>query len=385
MIKHILRQGVMYFKRLDKLLILLCIAASVFSVILLYTMFENDISDYVFKRHYVMQATMTIAGVVLALIVSVINYKFISKVWFIYVPLALILTLLLFTPLGITVDGADDIGWLDIGIGTIQPSEFLKIAFIMSFSTHLSKLGKRMNQIHHMVLLILHGLFPVALVSIQGDDGTALVFLFMFLTMMFIAGVWWRYILAAAVVAPVGLYFVWNYIMQPHHKLRFLVLYDEAVQAEQMLNLYDQQHRGLIALGSGQLTGKGLLGGDYTYVPAIQTDFIFSSIGMTLGFIGCIATVTLLFFICIRIFNVSIVAKDLLGRLICVGVFSMLLFHSVINIGMSLAVIPVIGIPLPFISAGGSSMLALFICIGLVLSVYSHKDRNYHLFYTEKD
>lgn len=383
--KRYLKLFLNYLKRLDKLLILLCLVACGFSIVLLYTMNENDISSYVFERHYKMQIYMTLLGLALALVIAGINYHTISKLWFIYAPITLILTLLLFTPLGVTVEGADDIGWLNIGFTAIQPSEFLKITFIMTFSTHLSKLGRRINQIPHFILLCIHGVIPVALISVQGDDGTALVFLFMFISMMFAAGLWWRYIIAGLIAAPVGIYIAWNYVMQPHHKLRFLVLYDEAVQAEQMINLYDQQRRGLIAIGSGELTGKGLLGADYTYVPAMQTDFIFSYIGMTLGFIGCIATVCLLLLICVKILHVSFVALDMLGRIICVGTFSMFLFHSVINIGMALAVIPVIGIPLPFISAGGSSLLALYGAIGLVLSVYMHKDKQHHMFYTEKE
>lgn len=374
-----------YIKRLNKLLLFLCVGISLFSVLLLYTMVENDISSYVLPRHYKMQFYMTLLGALAALVIAGINYRFLSKLWFIYAPVALLLTLLLFTPLGISVEGADDIGWLSLGFASIQPSEFLKIAFIMTFATHLSRVGKKMNQLPHFLLLCLHGAFPVGLISFQGDDGTALVFLFMFIMMMFAAGLWWRYVIAGLTLVPVGCIIAWNYIMQPHHKLRFQILFSEEMQIEHALGIYDQQRNGLIVLGSGELTGKGLLGGSYTYVAAMHTDFIFAYIGMTLGFVGCVLTVCLLLAVCARILHISFQARDSLGKLICIGAFSMFLFHSVINIGMVLAVIPVIGIPLPFISAGGSSLLALFAAIGLVLSVYAHKDKQYHLFYTEKD
>lgn len=373
-----------YIKRLDKLLILLCLGACAFSVVLLYTMNENEISSYVTASQYKTQLVATLMGLVGALVIAAFDYKFLSKIWFVYAPLALFLTLLLFTGLGIGVDGADDIGWLKIGPATFQPTELLKVAYIMTFSTHLYKVGPKMNQLPHFLLLCLHGLSPVLIVSLQGDDGTALVFAFIFCMLMFVAGVSWKYITAALIVAPVGCYIAWNFIMQNHHKLRFLILFDEKLQEENP-DAYLQQLRGLIAIGSGQLTGKGLTGGTYTYVPEIHSDYIFAYIGMTLGFIGCVATVLLLAVICLKILSVSSSAKDQLGKFICVGVFSMILFHAVINIGMVLGVIPVVGIPLPFISAGGTSVLSMFLSIGLVLSVYGHRDTKYHLFYSEKD
>lgn len=382
--KFVLSQTWDYIKRLDKLLLLLCLVACGFSILLLYTLNENEISSRVTETQYKTQIAASLLGLAGAMLIAGINYKFLSKIWFTYAPIALILTLLLFTSLGIRNEGADDIGWLRLGPITFQPSEILKIAFIMTFATHLSKVREKMNQIPHFLLLCLNGLAPAALVSIQGDDGTALVFLFIFITMMFAAGVSWKYMLLAVVAAPAACYVAWNFLMQNHHKLRFLILFDEELQAANPDSYY-QQLQGLIALGSGELTGKGLTGGTYTYVPEIDSDYIFSYIGMTLGFIGCVATIVLLATISIKVLSVSSASKDPLGKYICVGVFAMILFHTVINVGMVLGVMPVVGIPLPFISAGGTSVLSMFLGIGLVLSVYGHRDTKYHLFYSEKD
>lgn len=383
--KRVLNSVFEYIKRLDKILLLLCLAASVFSIILLYTLYQNGISNYVYARHYQTQIIASGLGLMIALVIAGIDYKFISKIWFVYAPVCLLFVLLLFTSLGQGVEGADDIGWLAIGPVSFQPSELLKIAFIMTFATHLSKVGKKINQLPHFLLLCVHGFVPVLIIAKQGDDGSALVFLFIFIAMIFAAGVSWKYILLAAAVTPPVIYVMWNYVMQPHQKKRFEVLYNAEVQASELLGMYNQQRLGKIALGSGQLTGKGLWGGSYTYVPEIQTDFIFSYIGMTLGFIGCIATVVLLLAICIKMLSVASGAKDQLGKLICIGAFSIVAFHSIINIGMVLCVVPVIGIPLPFISAGGTSVLSLYAAVGLVMSVYAHNTRKYHMFYTEKD
>lgn len=375
-----------YLKKLDKLLLLLCLSLSIFGIFLLYTLNENGISAYVSSRQWKTQLAASVIGLVFALVIAAIDYRFIAKIWWLYTPAALILTLLLFTPLGVGVEGADDIGWLRLGPVQFQPSELLKAAFLMTFSLHLHKVGDRLNEPLNMVLLCLHGLVPAALIMAQGDDGSAMVFLFMFLAMIFAAGISWKYLLLAGVTVPIAAVLAWNYYLQPYQLKRFQVLFDEGMQESEMLGIYYQQWLGKKALGSGQLTGLGIFGSEsYTYVSEIDTDFIFAYIGMTLGFIGCLATIAVLALLCIRLLSDASAAKDDLGRFICVGAFAMFLFHSVINIGMVLAVFPVVGIPLPFLSAGGTSVIALYASVGLVLSVYSHRHRPHRLFYTEED
>lgn len=381
-----MKKALEYFKSLDKLLLLLCLLLSAFGVFLLYTLNENEISAYVSSRQWKTQLLATGLGLFLALAVAAFDYRFLAKLWWLYIPVTLIPVLLLFTPLGIGVEGADDIGWLRIGSFQFQPSELLKVAFILSFSLHLHKVGARLNEPLNMLLLCLHGLAPAAIIMKQGDDGSALVFLFIFLVMIFAAGISWKYLLLAGVSVPILGVLVWNYFLQPHQLKRFQVLFDEEMQQSEMLGIYYQQWLGKKALGSGQLTGLGLFGSDsYTYVSEIDTDFIFAYIGMTLGFVGCVATIVLLALLCLRILSDSSAAREPLGRFICLGVFAMFLFHSVINIGMVLAVFPVIGIPLPLLSAGGTSVLSLYLSVGLVLSVYGHRRRAHHLFYEEPE
>ncbi|MBQ2797788.1 MAG: FtsW/RodA/SpoVE family cell cycle protein [Ruminiclostridium sp.] len=383
--KYALAKVKTYIQRIDKILLLLVCAISGFAVYLLYTLYQNEISPSVSSGQYLTQLIAAVAGLVVALVIAAINYKFIAKLWFIYAPVALIMTALLFTSLGVQNEGADDIGWLNLGFIQFQPSELLKLAFILSFAFHLSKVEDRMNEPIHFILLCIHGGVPTLLIVMTGDDGSAMVFLFVFLCMIFAAGLSWKYLLFFGAVTPVGIYVLWNYIMQPHQQQRFQVLWDTAMQEEEALGIYMQQRLGKIALGSGGLTGQGLSGGHYTYVPEIHNDFIFSYIGMTMGLLGCLLVIGLLAALSLKILSSASAAKDLLGRSICVGVFALILFHSVINIGMVLGVAPVIGIPLPFFSAGGTSVACLFVAIGLVLSVGVHNTKKYHMFYTELD
>lgn len=369
-----------YFKKLDKILLLICVGLTVFDIFLVNTLYENG---YIKQELVTTQIFAAVLGIGSSIFIGMISYKFMSKVWFIYAPIALILQLLLFTSLGVQRD--DDIAWLDLGITTIQPSEILKLAYILTVATHIFKLGDKLNSLPHLLLLCVHGLTPVVLIIIQGDAGSALVFLFIFLCMLFVGGISWKYIVVGIAAVPPILYIAWNYIMGEHHKIRFLMLFDEELQEQERLGSYLQQYNGKIALGSGQLTGLGFESDSFTYVPEIYNDFIFSYIGMTLGFIGCMALVIILAGLCLKLLSDASGAQDMLGKLICVGVFAMVLFHCIINIGMVLSVVPVIGIPLPFISTGGTSMVVTHAAMGLVYSVKTHREKQKHMFYTEED
>ncbi len=383
--KYVLSKIKGYFVKLDKLLLIMCIGICAFGVFIQYTLYTNNISSAVTDSQYKTQLAACVVGIVAAMVIAGINYKFIAKLWYIYAPISLLFTLLLFTSLGVQREGADDIGWLDLGMIQFQPSELLKLAFILSFAWHLSKVEDRMNEPLHFILLCIHGAIPTLIIRETGDDGSAMVFLFIFFCMIFAAGLSWKYMLLFGIAIPPAVYVLWNYLMQPHQRLRFQILWDTQLQEQEAIGAYMQQRLGKIALGSGGLTGQGLSGGNYTYVPEIHNDFIFSYIGMAMGLLGCLLVVGLLAALSIKVLSDGSTAKDTLGRLICVGVFAMIVFHSAVNIGMVLGVAPVIGIPLPFFSAGGTSTLCLFVGIGMVLSVNFHNMRKYHMFYSETD
>ncbi|MCL2634639.1 MAG: FtsW/RodA/SpoVE family cell cycle protein [Oscillospiraceae bacterium] len=384
--KKILHHVFKYIKRLDIILLLLCLTASAFCVYLLYTISLNGINpSVVTPRTWRTQLYATIAGLACSLIIAAINYNILSKIWFTYAGVALILSLLLFTPLGMSTPGSTEVNWLDLGFMQIQPSEFLTVAFIMTMATHLHKVGDKMNRLPHMALLCLHVLVPVIMLVLQDNTGAPLLIILIFILMLFVAGLSWKYMVAGAVAIPLAAMAFWNFYAKDYHKMRILVVLDKELQQTELQGAFHQQNRSLIALGSGGLTGQGLSGGEYISIFGIHNDFMFAYIGMTLGFVGCILTLLLVMSICIKLLSTASLAKDLLGRLICAGAFATVFFHAVINVGMVVAVTPVVGVPLPFVSAGGSSTLALYIAIGLVLSVRAHREKKYHMFYTEKE
>lgn len=369
-----------YFRHIDWILLLICLGISAFDIFLLSTL--HDLG-YVKQDDIETQVVACALGIGAALIIGMIDYKRLSKYWYVYGPLAVILQLLLWTPLGVTRAG--DLAWLNLGIATIQPSEILKLAFILSLAWHISKAGDKMNSLPRFALLCVHFLIPFGIIMIQGDAGSALVFLFIFICMMFAGGMSWKYILAGLTSVPVIAYVAWNYVMGEHHRERFRLIWDQELQESERLGSYLQQYNAKVAMGSGQLTGLGTNADTYTYVPEGYNDFIFAYLGMVFGFIGCMAVVIALTILCLKLLSDASAAIDPLGKLICVGVFAMLTFHCIINIAMVLGVGPVVGIPLPFMSAGGTSLVMCYAAIGPVLSVVSHREKKKHMFYEEKE
>jgi len=366
-----------YFKKLDKLLFISAAALSVFSVIMLYSLVVNGAATIeVDSGLYKTQAAAIIAGWCIALFLSALDYNKVIKLWVLYAPLSIILSLLVFTRLGIEVYG--DRAWIDLGFMTLQPSELLKITFVTTFSLHLSKTGDKINRISNVLLLCAHAAIPTSIVLIQGDDGTATVFALIFVIMMFSAGISWKYIVPCFAALPVVVWIVWTKFMKPFQKTRFLVLFDEELDP---LGIGYHQKVSKTALGSGQIFGKGLFDGNYVKVPEAANDFIFTYIGQTLGFVGCMAVIAVLAYICLKILADSRIAKDDTGKYLCVGVYSMICIHCILNLGMVFGAMPVIGVPLPFLSQGGTSTLSMYIGLGLVMSTYSHSEKKYRVFY----
>jgi rod shape determining protein RodA len=368
-----------YFRKLDKQLFLAVVMLGTFSVLMLYSMSANGLKSEMYKT----QGFTVILGAGSALVISAFDYKKFCKLWFLYFPAGVILCLLTFTPLGYKpYDNVDDQAWIDLGITTIQPSEFMKIAFILSFAYHLHKVGDNLNRLSNICLLGIHAAIPIGIVFLQGDDGTLIIFILIALSMLFAAGISWKFIAPAILLLPLAAYGAWEFIMQPHQKGRFQVLFTPEAERDSYLEqLAYQQDRGVLALGSGKLFGNGLFGAEYVYVPKDENDFIFTYVGQCFGFIGCVLLIAVLGYVCLKIIADSRIAKDDLGKYICIGVWGLIFFHCVLNLGMVFYVMPVIGVPLPFLSQGGTSMLSMFFGIGLVMSTYSHSEKTYRVFY----
>lgn len=376
-IKKILKT---YFRSTDTIALLCCIFLSILGVVVQYTLVHSSSAETlrITNRVFLVQIAASLIGLVGAIIISCLDYRFIAELWKAYIPLSLFFMFLTFI-IGVRVDeNIDDRAWLNLPFGlSFQPSELLKICFILSFAYHLSKVKGSLNSPINIALLFAHGIAPIVLVHLQGDDGTALVFLFIFIVMIIMAGLDWKYIAFGIIGMAIILPLAWQYILSDDQRNRFLSVYSSSFQDLQGAGY--QQMRSGISIGLGEIFGKGLFQENYWYVPKMHNDFVFSFISQALGFAGSMLVVLLLGGICFRSLANARSSQDDLGSYICYGVFAMFFVQCVINIGMCCNIIPVIGITLPFLSAGGTSIVITYMGIGLMLSVHMHKKNS--LFY----
>ncbi len=356
-------------KKTDWPLIIVTMCLSVFGIIVIYSATRTLDTN----TNVIVQSISFAIGIGLLVLLQRFDYEqFKNMIKPIYIISVLMLVAVLI--FGITGDwGARS--WIRIGAIGIQPSEFAKICFIITFSYHLSMVEEDINRPLVIFGLILHLSVPVLLIMCQPDLGSMLVFLFMFACMLFAARLSWKYIVPVALGGVISLPFIYKYVLNEYQQKRIQVFFNPDLDP---LNRGYNVIQSKIAVGSGQLWGKGYLQGTQNqlgYLPTKYTDFIFSVISEEFGFIGAALVVLALFFIIWRCFKTAQRSSNLFGRYICVGTASMLLFHSFENMGMCIGLMPVTGIPLPFVSYGGTSMVTNMIAIGLVLSVAYHNKR----------
>lgn len=358
-----------YIRETDTLILAFCVAASLFGSIEILSV-THRLSTL---RPFLIQLASTFAGIIAAVIISMFDFETFLKRWYLIAAGGVIPVILTFF-IGFAPEGTDDKAWLDLGFTTLQPAELLKIAFIITFAAHVNRVKAEINKPKCLLPLCLHGAFPVLLIHFQGDDGTALVFAIMFICMLYAAGVSWKYFVAAVTAAIVASPIVYFFVMNDDQRRRIIGVFN--IEADIKGSTY-QQYRARMALANGGIFGQGLFKGSLTQVggvPEGRNDFIFVSIGEELGFIGCLLAVSLLAAICFRSIHTARICRKDTGKIICVGFFSMIFAQIIINIGMCTAILPVIGVTLPFFSAGGTSLLCTYFGVGLILSVYIHRN-----------
>ena len=358
-----------FIRETDKVMLILCIFATSYGCLAVYS--ATRYLDTL--RPLFVQVIGMLIGIVAAVIISGIDFEKFSKYWFLLAILGVVPVVLTFF-IGWAPEGTDDKPRLDLAFTTFQPSELFKICFIITFATHLSRVKPNINKLKTLIPVCLHGAFPVLLIHFQGDDGTALVFAVMVLCMMCAAGVSLKYFILAFVALAACSPIIYFVIMNDEQRQRLVSMFD--VESDIMGATY-QPYRGRMALANGGFSGQGLFKGSLTQVggvPEGQNDFIFVSIGEELGFIGCMLVLIVLVAIALRAIHIARNCTKQSGKLMCVGFFGMMLAQITVNVGMCVALLPVIGVTLPFFSAGGTSLICMYLGVGLVLSVYKHRN-----------
>ena len=286
----------------------------------------------------------------------------------------LVLLAMVVTGLGSERKGSQ--AWFQLGPFQLQPSELAKIVVVVTLASVIAHFNSELDARRLAVVLGIVAL-PMALIMMQPDLGTTLVFVAVGMGMLLIGGAQLRHIVALTVFGIIGVAVVLNSgMLETYQQCRLTSFLEQQNQDCAERDAAYNQDQAKVAIGSGSMLGAGLFQGTQTrldIVPEQHTDFIFTAVGEELGFVGSGTLLALLSIIAWRIWRTAQLARDPLGTLICVGVLSMFVFQVFENIGMTMGIMPVTGIPLPFMSYGGSSILAAFVAVGLVLNVHMRR------------
>jgi rod shape determining protein RodA len=346
----------------DWLLLVAAICLSVISLVEIYSSTMAQPTENFFLR----QLAWVGVGIVLLFVVSAFDYHLIAE----HIPWLYIVSVvaLLYTlAMGHRVAGSKS--WVNLGLVAFQPSELIKMVVVVALARYLSELrSSRYMTFGQIAKACLICFVPMGLVALQPDLGTALTYLPPIAIGLFVRGLRPRVLISLVLCFVFALPAAWL-VLKPYQKERILTFVDPE---RDPLGKGYQVTQSKIAIGSGGLLGKGVFHGSQNqlgFLPTRHTDFIFSVVGEELGFLGVIVTLGLLAFIIFRSIYNAQTARDNLGMFIAMGVVGTYFFHLIVNVGMVIGFMPTTGIPLPFLSYGGSSVLNAFIALGLVLSV----------------
>ncbi|NPA51890.1 MAG: rod shape-determining protein RodA [Aquificae bacterium] len=349
------------FKNVDYVILIPVIILIFWGVINIYSASINE-----YPNLYIKQIIVGIVGIFLMLFLSTIELRKLINISLILYGIG-IMALLFVLIAGDMVLGAKR--WINLGFFSLQPSEFMKVLVILTTAYYLSDKKSPISFIDGLVILLIASI-PAFLTIIQPDLGTALTIIFPVIFIIFVYGIKKRYIFGALLVMIILSPYIWTHL-KDYQKNRILAFINPE---KDPLGTAYHIIQSKIAIGSGQITGKGFLNGTQSklyFLPEQHTDFIFATIGEEWGFIATITILTIYMFLIGRILYWGIKIKDNTAKVVCFGAVAVLSFQAFINIAMTLGIAPVVGITLPFLSYGGSSLLSFSILIGTVLSAVS--------------
>lgn len=358
------------FKNVDWGLLVCCIILCVIGMVALFSATQESDNDSLKK-----QIMWFCISMIAVFIVINIDYNLIAKVSPIFYGIFLILLIaVLFTK---SINGATS--WFDLGAFAFQPAEFAKIFVILLMAYVICKIQEKGNsQINKplkLLTVLAVVLVPVLLIIKQPDYGTAIAFLVATALMLFAAGIDKRYIIGIILLVVVAVPILYNFVLPAHAKSRInIFLNPDSDPRGAGYNVIQSK----LAIGAGQLFGMGILKGNQTQLGFLHpktTDFIFSVIGEEMGFIVGALVIVMYVIIITKAIYIAKTSRDDLGSYIAMGIAGIFLFHMVENIGMTMGLLPITGVPLPFVSYGGSSLMTNFILIALLLNISGRRQK----------
>jgi rod shape determining protein RodA len=361
------------WRHVDISLVLTSLAVAGLGLVMIYSATRTRLAAQGINPHYYVerQAIFVAIGVLAMLLCAAVDYRVLlafSPVVYVGTVLSLLAVL---SPVGSRSKGAQ--AWFQLGSYQFEPSEVAKVALIICLAAYCASHRGELNGRRLLVVLGL-GAVPFALVYVQPNLGTSLILLALLLSMLLIGGARPRHLLGLTVLGVLGIVMVLQLGVLKQYQVQRLTAFLDTKSNTQgsTYNLHQSQ----IAIANGATFGRGLFRGTQTnlaYVPEQHTDFIFTAVGEQLGFVGSATLLALFGLMVWRTWRIATLAKDLAGTLLCVGVLAILVFQIFVNVGMTMGIMPITGIPLPFMSYGGTATVAAFAAIGLVLNVHMRR------------
>lgn len=351
------------FLTIDWLTVLPVLAVTIMGLIVLISFNINEIPS-VNQSLIIKHAISIVLGLIIVIVISQIDYRAFSTL---IQPLffGIITLLILVLIFGDRINGAKS--WFSVGVFNLQPGEFAKIAVVLIVAHYFSRYHHKINSFISIILSLLPVLIIVFLILLQPDFGTAIILLLIWLGMLVFGGVKLRHIIVLMLIGVLSVTSLWLWVFKEYQKQRILTFLNPT--SDPLGSGYNIL-QSMRSVSSGGLMGVNELS---IPVPEIHTDFIFSGFAQQWGFIGVSIYFSLILLIIGRIIYIGLKSQDTFPRMIILGVILSILIQLIINIGMNIGVLPITGVPLPFMSYGGSSMLVYWILIGLVLSIQKHK------------
>ena len=362
-------------RHLDPVLLGTCLLLAAAGLFLVYSAthqsldaLELDPAQFVKK-----QFTAFVLGFVLLILVAAFDYRF-YKVYagFAYAAVVVALVIVRFTPLGSNPSGAQR--WFTFGGFQLTPSEFAKIALILMIAAVLSELRTAEPMLIDVLRVTMIAIVPMGLVFIQPDIGTTIVLVAILVGTLVVAGTRPRHLAVLAITASLLLFGAFQLNVIKGYQLDRLVAFLDSDSDAQGANY--NRNQAEIAIGAGGLLGQGYLHGKLTnldFVPEQHTDFIFTALGEEFGFVGAAVMLALFAILMWRAIRIAYLSKDAFGTFVAAGIAAMFAIQMFVNVGMVIGIMPITGIPLPFVSYGGSSMLANFVAVGLLLNIHMRR------------
>lgn len=366
-------QRVDWFKKFDYFLLAAVLAVTAVGLVYLSSAQYDKYQDHG-QRQMIVQIIGLILGVALCIIFTMFDYRVFKKIYLPFYFINIALMLACFLP-GIGSSSGGSRSWINLGVTTYQPSELMKLAMVILEGVLLERAKKEGMTPKLAAKILLGFLVPLGLVFLQKDLGMTIVYVFTFFVVIFVGEVKLRYILGALFAGAVALPFVWKYYMNGTRRIRFLSFLDP--NNENYSDYTLQLRRSLTAIGNGGLTGQGLNEGVMNRGNKILvklTDMIYSVICEEGGFIMAVLVIVLFAVILIRMLSVAARSNELFGRCVAAGIFASFFLVIFQNLAMNVGLTPITGLALPFISQGGSAMLANYISVGVVMSISMRRE-----------